>query len=80
MKKTHMLIIVAFLVALGAGFYLWQKNGTNSRAKAEAIRWAQQYHPSGGCTQALVPAVHKATGAKYTFPNGCLAPGWVAER
>lgn len=47
--------------------------------QADAIKQAQEYRSGGVCTQALVPAVHKATGAKHTFNTGCLAPGWEPE-
>lgn len=45
----------------------------------EAIRQAEAYQPQGVCTMALTPAIHLASGAKYTFPSGCLAPGWQAQ-
>lgn len=53
----------------------------NSVTKEEAIEAAKNYKngPNELCTGALVPAVHEQTGAKYTFPSGCLAPGWQAE-
>lgn len=48
--------------------------------KEEAIRQAQNYQTDDMCTMALVDAVHKETGAKYTFSGGCLAPGWEPEQ
>lgn len=56
--------------------------GSSHDRQTEAIRQAQLYETPKGvlCTQAMVPAVHTATGAKYTFPNGCLAPGWEPEK
>jgi hypothetical protein len=78
MKKIN--IGVVLIVLLVAGFYFWQKQPNNTETKEDAIRQAQEYQPNGVCTDALVPAVHRATGAKYTFSNGCLAPGWEPER
>lgn len=54
-------------------------DGTTEEAKAEAIRQAEAYQPDGICTQALTPAVHIETGAKYTFNTGCLPPGWEPD-
>lgn len=52
-----------------------------SAAQEAAIQAAKQYRPPAGtmCTQALVPALHVESGAKYIFSSGCLAPGWKAE-
>ena len=47
----------------------------------QAIQQAQEDRRAGdgGCLSVQVPAVHEETGAKYTFPDSCLAPGWVKE-
>lgn len=47
-------------------------------SKSEAIEQAEAWSPPPDqtCTMALTDAVHKETGAEYTFPSGCLAPGW----
>jgi len=46
-------------------------------ARQAAVEAAKAYDPGDKvCTQALVPAIHSATGASYTFPSGCIAPGW----
>lgn len=80
MKKLTVFITV-IVVAIAVGFVFWQKNENKKQARAEAILQAQQYKAEGLiCTQAITPAVHTATGAKFTFKNGCLAPGWVSER
>lgn len=54
---------------------------TPIKTQEEAIRQAEEYEPPAGvgCAAVIVPAVHKATGAKYTFPDSCLAPGWESE-
>jgi len=74
MKKIAVIVLV--IIALIAGFYLWPNQPKTAQTKEEAIRQAQDYQPDGSCTDALVPAIHKATGAEYTFSNGCLAQGW----
>lgn len=48
--------------------------------KSKAIQQAKEYKPEGVCTMALVDAVHIETGAEYTFPSGCLAPGWEPKQ
>jgi hypothetical protein len=78
MKKITLAAALAILLV--AGFVFWQKQSGAGETKEEAIRQAQEYKPQGVCTQSLVPAVHKATGARYTFSSGCLAPGWEAEQ
>ena len=49
-----------------------------SKTKAEAIEQAKSWSPPPDqiCTMALTDAIHTETGAEYTFPSGCLAPGW----
>ena len=73
--------MVALIILVLMLIYFLQKNNNDSQTQkqAEAVRQAQQYVPTGFCTQALVPAVHISTGAKYTFNSGCLAPGWKSE-
>jgi uncharacterized protein YxeA len=73
-------ILVALIIILIAGFFFWQKQSSKPETKEEAIRQARAYRPTGICTQSLVPAIHKTTGARYTFNSGCLAPGWEPER
>ena len=90
MNRKFSVFIVAIFIVLGVGIYLFQKGENNSQTtedvieqpkevqqtKEEAIKQAQEYRPEGICTAVNVPAVHVATGATYTFPSGCLAPGW----
>lgn len=78
MNKKFLLVAVSIVVLIGLmGLvsYFWNNSSAN-----EAIRQAQNYQPEGVCTQVLTPATHKATGAKYTFNNGCLPPGWEINR
>ncbi len=78
-------VAVLLIVVLGGlvGVRASQNNrkptvpSTPSRtAQEQAIEEAKNYRPEGNCTQAEVPAVHEETGARYTFPTGCIAPGW----
>ncbi len=78
MKKLFIGILVAGLLISG-GLYLFRVANSQPGTQEDAIRQAKEYKPEGVCTQALVPAIHVTTGAKYTFNSGCLAPGWVAE-
>ena len=79
MNKKIIFVLISTLF-LFIGVYFWQMSGNNPQTQSDAIKQAQEYQPNGFCTEALVPAVHKATGAKYTFTSGCLAPGWEPER
>lgn len=47
-------------------------------ARQEAEAQARVYAPPEGtsCAQVVTPAVHDETGASFTFPSSCLAPGW----
>lgn len=75
MHKNLPIVLVFVLLALSLTAYLWQQS-TLPNTKEEAIAQAQAYEPKAACTLAFVPAIHDATGALYTFPSGCLAPGW----
>lgn len=72
MKKK---LFIAFIL-ITIGVLIWSIRASNSSAQQAAIERAKEYRPNGICTQAITPAVHTATGAKYTFSSGCLAPGW----
>ena len=95
MNQRHVIlsiIFVAILILASAGYLLWTETNTDSEptettnsqpamTQEEAIRQAENYEPDTDviCTQALTDAVHPETGAEYTFPTGCLAPGWEAK-
>lgn len=77
MKKAKLIsiIIASITLVLGAGLLL------NDRfdPRARAIREAKKYSPVGNaahCTQSVTPAKHTESGALFTFPDGCLPPGW----
>lgn len=59
-------------------YFLQPAGQQSTTSAAEAIREAQNYKPPAGtiCTQSLVRARHKATGAEYTFTTGCIPDGW----
>lgn len=77
MKRKIFSLTTLVFIGLFA-FLIWFRSGVISETdqKEQAIQQAMNYQPDGVCTQALVPAVHTETGAHYTFPSGCLAPGW----
>jgi len=77
-KNLNFAAVVIIVITLLAGSYFWQKSSDEPMSQEDAIKQAKEFKPEGNCTQALVPATHSATGAKYTFGSGCLAPGWVA--
>lgn len=77
MKRNIFLLAILVFTGLFA-LQIWFRSSANTKTdqKERAIQRAMNYQPDGMCTQALVPAVHTDTGARYTFPSGCLAPGW----
>jgi hypothetical protein len=77
MKKVKLVpvIVASIVLVFGAGLLL--KNRFDPRARA--IRDAKGYSPTGNaahCTQSITPAKHAESGALFTFPDGCLPPGW----
>lgn len=49
--------------------------------QVKVIKAAKDYEPKPYlmCTAAMTPAKHNITGARYTFPNGCIPKGWTIE-
>jgi hypothetical protein len=80
MIKTLTIACLVVAVAIIGSLLILDTNEKSTQAKAEAIRQADNYHPTGLCTQAFTRAVHKESGAIYTFNNGCLPPGWEAQQ
>ncbi len=77
MKKAKLVSIIVLTIAVVFGVGLLLKNRFDPRARA--IREAKSYSPTGNaanCTQSDTLAKHNESGALYTFPNGCLPPGW----
>lgn len=60
------------------GLDMVEESKSGNRAQARAIEEAESWSPPPDqfCTMVLTDAVHTETGAKYTFPSGCLSPGW----
>lgn len=80
-KKLVIKLLLILIVPVSLlAFKNLQSSEATPQEKEEAIRQAQNYQTDDVCTQALVSAVHKKTGAKYTFSSGCLAPGWEPEK
>lgn len=80
MKKISVVVFLLLLVIAGAFFYSLQQQPKSTQTKEEVIREAKEYRSEEVCASALQPAVHKDTGAEYTFMNGCLPPGWEPKR
>jgi len=82
MKRPYLLAIAGLITVLVAAYFLVLKPKIDSSpdAQAAAIRAAEAYKPGPdvSCTQVLTPVIHTASGAHYTFPTGCIAPGWEA--
>lgn len=76
MKKVFGFVL--FLLLVAGSIYAFKMDSANVSQEA-AIKQAQEFRYDGVCGQALTPAVHKETGARYTFNTTCLAPGWEAE-
>ena len=51
------------------------------RNAEEALAQAAAYQPRPGtiCDFVPTPALHRATGARYTFPTRCMPNSWVRE-
>ena len=75
-KKTSSAMILLGLIIVGvAVFYLVQRDASVPQTEEEALRQAAEYQPEA-CAMVVTPAVHEATGAKYTFSSGCIPQGW----
>ena len=85
MSKRLMLTLAVSLALVVGIMAFWLSRGDSpvsreSQTQTEAIEQARDYKPEGMlCGAVLTPAVHQATGARYTFPDSCIAPGWEAE-
>lgn len=82
-------VIFAFVVVVSAGIGLYalangDKDGDKTpEAQQRAISEALQNRANSAsrvCATVLTDAVHPETGAKYTFPDSCLPPGWEREQ
>jgi hypothetical protein len=75
-RSLYIGIITVVIVLLGVGLIFFRDRGKNPETQAAALRQAQQFVPTGVCTQVITHAIHKKSGAQYTFMSGCLPPGW----
>ena len=81
--KTKTLIIAAAVINIIALYFIvTMLTATDPAAQEQAIQDALRWRASEirTCTMAATPAVHTATGAEYTFSDGCLPPGWEDTR
>jgi hypothetical protein len=75
-NKAIVKILLTAFVVIGVGVLIFQITLGKLTAE-EPIQQAKEYNPGMvACGQALTDAVHKGTGATYTFLDTCLAPGW----
>ena len=87
MRRNTIITLLLAIIVVTAAFISYavysnhEKNVENhkqSSAKERALKKAAAYQPPADrfCTQVMTPAVHKETGATYTFNTGCLPNGW----
>lgn len=76
MNKKYVIVALAILAVTGFICFTLLNRKEASMTQAEAIKQAQEFQPEGGCLTVLTPAVHKSTGAQYTFPSSCVPEGW----
>lgn len=90
MKRWPIVTAILAITAVVIGIALYnvyqparEADQTENRSisREEALEQARSWSPSSEtiCPQVLTPAIHKETGAKYTFSTGCLAPGWERD-
>lgn len=81
-KKVDVILILIILVVIAtiAIFLLTQSNNSDDQDRAieDALIWRQS-QVGIVCGQAMTPAVHIDSGARYTFNDTCLPPGWEAN-
>lgn len=89
MRKNTIIILLSTIIVIAGGIIAYgiynnetkkdqAQQNNQSVAREEAIREAEEFEPAEGvmCIQVLTPAVHRETGAAYTFTTGCLPDGW----
>lgn len=92
--RFKVIIVAVSLLVLcfvGIAIYAWflenpmypsydPKRPTAAQQKAidDAVSWRE--NQVLGCLTVITPAVHPETGARHTFTDSCVAPGWVGER
>ena len=89
MQRTHMapkwlaittgvLVLMLGIIAHNDHYRGHTRPGTPI-TKEEALRQAAEFRATEICPQVVTPAKHLATGATYTFNNGCLPDGWKPD-
>lgn len=83
-------VSVLILWLVGAAAYIWlsenpiypsydlnRPTAAQQKAIDDAVAWRE--NRVLGCLTVITPAVHPNTGARHTFSDSCIAPGWVSE-
>ena len=71
-------IVVIAAIFITSFFAFDPKNpAAQQQAITDALEW--QNSEVRACGMAITPAVHKVSGATYTFNTTCLPPGWDAR-
>lgn len=76
-KVITIIILIMFFVAIGITAIILVMQNRDPSTAEEAILRAQKYSPDGGCETVETTAIHRNTGAIYTFPSGCIPDGWM---
>lgn len=74
-KKLAVVLGIAVISCLAILGYIRSPHA-QKRAIDSAVKWQQTADAPLDCSAVLTPAEHTLTGAKYTFNDGCLPPGW----
>ncbi len=82
-KLKWLAVIVAIAVVVTSGYALFGRTKSASpQAQQQTINEGLDYLREQGsqtCATVVTPAIHTETGAKYTFSDSCLPPGWEVE-
>lgn len=83
MKKRVRTILILLILLAGttiAVLFFTQMNNTDSQEQAvkDALIW-REAQVNIACGQAITPALHTDSGARYTFNDTCLPPGWEPD-
>lgn len=82
-KLKWLAVVVALAIIVASGYVLFGRTKSASpQAQQQAINEGLDYLKEQGpemCATVMTPAMHIETGARYTFNDSCLPPGWEAE-
>ena len=84
MKKSTTLSLAILVLLIGFGlvwFFALRGDSVNEsqrvRDQKQAINAANLFEPVGDCETSQTNAVHRDSGAEYTFATNCLPAGWT---